>query len=86
MSHDHELLKVTTTATHGTKRFDMKDLFDVQIAIPAKDEQERIVGRLDTSETEIDDCKRQAGKLRSLKTALMQDLLTGKKRVTQLLG
>src|SRR5450432_1724043 len=42
-SHSNDLLKITTTATHGTKRFDMKDLFEVGIAIPGRDEQERIV-------------------------------------------
>jgi type I restriction enzyme S subunit len=85
LSHEHDLLKITTTATHGTKRFDMKDLFDVLIALPEKNEQARIVSRLDTSEAQIDANKKKAAKLRSLKTALMQDLLTGKKRVTPLL-
>lgn len=85
LSHEHDLLKITTTATHGTKRFEMKDLFDVLIALPEKDEQTRIVSRLDASEAQIDVNKKKAAKLRSLKTALMQDLLTGLKRVTPLL-
>jgi type I restriction enzyme S subunit len=85
VSHGHDLLKVTTTATHGTKRFDMKDLFDVDIAVPDKDEQIRIVSRFDTLEADILATKKETTKLRLLKTALMQDLLTGKKRVTLLL-
>lgn len=85
VSHANDLLKITTTATHGTKRFDMKELTDVGIAIPEKDEQERIVSRLDALEAQIDVNRKRAAKLQSLKTALMQDLLTGKKRVTTLL-
>jgi type I restriction enzyme S subunit len=76
-SQEHNLLKITTTATHGTKRFDMSELFDVS----SKEEQTRIVARLDTAESQIDANKKKAAKLRSLKTALMQVLLTGNKRV-----
>lgn len=79
------LLKLTTTATHGTKRFDMKELLGVSIAVPGRDEQSRIVQRLDTISTEISLSKKTAGKLRLLNSALMQELLTGNKRVTALL-
>jgi type I restriction enzyme S subunit len=84
-SHEHDLLKATTTATHGTKRFEMKDLFDIKIAIPEKEEQVRIIRRFDTLQSEIEGCMMLTRKLSSLKAALMQDLLTGKKRVTPLL-
>jgi type I restriction enzyme S subunit len=85
VAHQTVLLKVTTTATHGTKRFDMKDLFNVAIAVPERDEQTRIVSRLDAAESKIDVNRNQATKLRALKVGLMQGLLTGKKRVTSLL-
>ena len=79
------LLKITTTATHGTKRFDMNELFATPIAVPSKDEQAQIVKVLDKTEFLITTNKTQREKLRVLKTALMQDLLTGRKRVTELL-
>lgn len=84
-SHEHDLLKATTTATHGTKRFEMKDLFDIKIAIPEKEEQARIISRFDTLQSEIEGCMMLKSKLDSLLAALMQDLLTGSKRVTSLL-
>src|SRR5271165_1522590 len=84
-SQENNFLRITTTATHGTKRFDMKEMFDVKMPVPQKEEQTRIVTRLDTTEAQIDSNKKMAAKLRALKTALMQDLLTGKKRVTLLL-
>jgi type I restriction enzyme S subunit len=84
-SQENNFLRITTTATHGTKRFDMKEMFDVMMPVPKKEEQTRIVTRLDTTEAQIDSNKKMAAKLRALKTALMHDLLTGKKRVTLLL-
>src|SRR5262249_21397882 len=80
-----EILKLTTTSTHGTRRFDMKELFDVPIALPKNDEQREIVRRLDSSQAEIEATRKVASKLRLLKGAVMQELLTGKKRVTALL-
>jgi type I restriction enzyme S subunit len=66
VSNGSKLLKMTTTATHGTKRFDMKELFDVPIALPKKPEQTRIVKRLDAAEMEIANNRKTAAKLRSL--------------------
>ena len=80
------LLKITTTATHGTKRFDMSELFEIAIGIPEKNEQGKIVNMIDTLQAQITSNKKKNSKHRSLKTALMQDLLTGKKRITALLN
>jgi type I restriction enzyme S subunit len=85
VSQADNFLKLTTTATHGTRRFDMKELFDVVIPIPEKEEQTRVVTRLDAAEEQMDSNRKIVRKLRSLKTGLMQDLLTGRKRVTALL-
>jgi type I restriction enzyme, S subunit len=85
VSNGSKLLKITTTATYGTKRFDMKELFEVPIALPKKPEQARIVERLDAAEMEITSNRKMAAKLRSLRSGLMQDLLSGRKRVTPLL-
>jgi type I restriction enzyme S subunit len=84
VAHAHDILKITTTATHGTKRFDMDDLFAVKIAIPKPDEQAKITNAFDRFQNHINLACNHAIKLRSLKIALMQDLLTGNRRVTPL--
>jgi type I restriction enzyme S subunit len=53
---------------------------------PPVDEQGRILSVLKAQDSYLDDHIRSLGKLRSLKTGLMQDLLNGNKRVTPLLG
>ncbi len=58
----------------------------ITLAFPKKESEQTVIGE----KFEKHDClrrcyERHAGKLRSLKTALMQDLLTGKVRVTPLL-
>jgi type I restriction enzyme S subunit len=85
VSQAENVLKLTTTATHGTRRFDMKELFDVVMPIPGKEEQTRVVTRLDAAEEQIDSNRKIARKLRCLKIGLMRDLLTGRRRVTALL-
>lgn len=85
VSQADNFLKLTTTSTHGTRRFDMNELFDVVMPIPEKEEQTRVVTRLDAAEEQIDSNRKIVRKLRSLKTGLMQDLLTGRRRVTALL-
>jgi len=84
-SNGSQLLKIVTTATHGTKRFDINDLHDVSIAIPDGYEQEKICEIIDQSSLLISQCEEQLFKLQSLKTALMQDLLTGDVSVANLL-
>jgi type I restriction enzyme S subunit len=55
------------------------------VPIMGLSEQTRIVEILDSNTQKTNDYHLRFHKLRSLKTALMQDLLTGKKRVTPLL-
>jgi type I restriction enzyme S subunit len=55
------------------------------IAFPECEEQREIASRISAVELVIQNRLIQCSKLRSLKTALMQDLLTGKVRVTPLL-
>lgn len=85
-SHSMDFLKLTTTATHGTKRFDMDELYAVPIGIPKPSEQESIVRILDEQQSLIDQTHDQLAKLQSLKRGLMADLLSGDRRVTALLG
>jgi type I restriction enzyme S subunit len=75
-------LKKTTEATHGTKRFDMKDLYDLTIGIPSPDEQQRILNRLEVISSRLAKEEMYVSKLRKLKFGLMHDLLTGKVPVT----
>jgi type I restriction enzyme, S subunit len=74
-------LKKTTESTHGTKRFDLSDLYKIAIGVPTPGEQQRIIERLDTLEQRIANGTAQRDKLRLQKLGLMQDLLTGKVEV-----
>ena len=62
-----------------------EDVGQFQIPVPNPDEQSRIVGCFEKSEAVISNMIATTGKLKRQKTALMQDLLTGKVRVTPLL-
>jgi type I restriction enzyme, S subunit len=55
------------------------------VPIPKGSEQTRIAEILDLNTQEVNENQGRLRKFRSLKTALMQDLLTGRKRVTPLL-
>jgi type I restriction enzyme S subunit len=61
-------------------------LSSLQLALPSITEQERIEERLNAAENDESRVTFTLNKLRALKTALMQDLLTGRKRVTALLN
>jgi len=53
------------------------------IAVPSREEQDRIVNVLDEQFSRIDEERSYREKLQSLKTGLMQDLLTGRVRVPE---
>ncbi|MCE2959152.1 MAG: restriction endonuclease subunit S [Akkermansiaceae bacterium] len=61
-------------------------LSSLQLALPSITEQKRIEERLNAAEDDESRVTTTLNKLHSLKTALMQDLLTGRKRVTELLN
>ena len=61
------------------------DFYSLPLFLPQIDEQKLISELLRTQNADLSTESRKLAKLRSLKTALMQDLLTGKKRVTPLL-
>jgi len=58
------------------------DVIELAIALPPLDEQQRIVERAEQAENRIDLEQRHLAKLRTLKHGLMDDLLTGRVRVT----
>lgn len=82
VSNQDLFLKKTTEATHGTKRFDMKDLYDLIIGVPSPDEQTQIVLRLEVLTDQLKSEGACLSKLKKQKSGLMQDLLTGKVPVT----
>ena len=74
---------IVTTATPSLTMTQIRTLL---IAVPhSKDEQDKITARLQSTTVALDTVNSKAQKIRRLKNALMQDLLTGKKRVTAVL-
>jgi type I restriction enzyme S subunit len=71
----------------GTTRAEIsiKILRSLHTFIPPQSEQDRIVARLASIESAVESAHRTLNKIHFLKSALMQDLLTGRKRVTALL-
>ena len=78
VAYTNLFLKKTTESTHGTKRFDLNDLYKIAIGVPTAGEQQRIIKRLDTIERRVANEAGQRNKLQAQKLGLMQDLLTGK--------
>jgi type I restriction enzyme S subunit len=82
-------IRVKQFATIGVQQANVNptNLGTLLIALPSSiAEQERIIESLTAVRNTIHDISKSLSKLHSLKTALMQDLLTGKKRVTLLLN
>lgn len=71
----------------GVPTLNRNDLHYLYVTLPSnKTEQEEITMRLDSINDMIKSEQKNLKKLSAIKTALMQDLLTGKKRVTALLN
>lgn len=71
----------TTIVYISRKKFEQ-----FQIILPPKDEQQKIAQILSSQDAEKnEDIKNKLNKLKSLKASLMQDLLSGKVRVTKLM-
>jgi len=67
--------------TTGRQRASKQSLEKLRIPLPGLDEQSEIVEILETFDSRIDLSKQRKQKLERIKTGLMNDLLTGKKRV-----
>jgi type I restriction enzyme S subunit len=70
----------------AVKGINIAEVRNISFALPGKHEQRLIAERLSKVEGSVSMTSRQLRKLRSLKTGLMQDLLTGRVRVTALLS
>lgn len=77
-----KLLGLTTEATHGTKRFDMADIYACQIALPHPEEQAVIVRILESHHARLRAEEMYRDKLVLQKQGLMSDLLTGRVRLS----
>ena len=80
-------IRVKQLATIGVQQANVNptNLGTLEAAIPGSLEEQRlIVNAAFTCVVEISSIQKNLAKLRSLRTALMQDLLTGKRRVTSL--
>ena len=74
------------TVVTATPSLTMTQIRKLLIAVPKDDkEQYEITSRIRSISKALNSIETESNKLRSVKTALMQDLLTGKKRVTALL-
>ncbi|MBY0503979.1 MAG: restriction endonuclease subunit S [Bryobacteraceae bacterium] len=80
-AHRDTFLKRTSESTHGTKRFDLRELLGMVLAVPSIEEQIAVVDRLDTIGAAIDEEGRSLAKLYQQKQGLVQDLLGGRLRV-----
>lgn len=78
-------LRKVTESTHGTKKLDADQLLPVHIGLPPEPEQQAVVERYSALDARIATEKECAFQLLALKSGLMDDLLTGRVRVTPLL-
>ena len=65
----------------GSKRLNPKSFFKINIVCPSIDEQKKIATVLNTADQDIEHLKQKIEFLKQEKKALMQQLLTGKRRV-----
>lgn len=78
-------LRKVTEATHGTKKLDMENLLGMPIGVPPIAEQDGIVARQKAIDDRLENEALSLSKFQTLKSGLMDDLLTGRVRVTPLL-
>jgi type I restriction enzyme, S subunit len=66
---------------HGLLNISVSDFFETLLYLPSKNEQKRIAETLNIADTEISTLEKQLSAYKQQKRGLMQQLLTGKKRV-----
>ena len=82
VAHERLLLSKTAMSTHGTKRLPTEDLFALEIPVPTPDEQTAIALTISDMDEEISALGRRLQKARQIKQGMMQQLLTGRIRLT----
>lgn len=82
MSTEHFRFTVDNLAGGtGQKEIGVKDLLSLSLVVPDFEEQQKIAAVLSAADQEIDTLKQKLDHLKQEKKALMQQLLTGKRRV-----
>lgn len=81
-SFRYKLSSLATGTSGSMKNITKSDVRAIVIKLPPIEEQKRIAQVLDDAASEIDQLIRVISKLRTEKKALMQQLLTGKRRVS----
>lgn len=74
------------TIGQAVKGINIADVKRLTVVLPPRDEQEQIADRLQSVDDALGETVRHLHKLTSLKVGLMQDLLTGTRRVVALLN
>ena len=64
------------------QHFNVGDLRELKLVLPCLDEQRRVLNILESQSTRLEVVEQKLAQTQSLKKSLMQDLLTGKVRVT----
>jgi type I restriction enzyme S subunit len=75
-------LGLTTESTHGTKRLPPETLFRVPFPLPARAEQEVIAAALHDADALVESLEQLVAKKRLIKQGAMQELLTGRRRLS----
>lgn len=83
IAREPDVLRMVDEAGHGTGRLPTDLISQLEIEIPPLAEQQRTVEIMAAVETRMSEARRAVDKLRLLKTGLMEDLLTGRVRVTR---
>ena len=86
--YNHVVLDEMIRQSHGgvgLQHVTKEDLKRINFVVPKIEEQERVIQIAKTIDDSIETEKKYLSKLKSIKQGLMQDLLTGKVRVTHLL-
>ncbi|SMX35278.1 restriction endonuclease subunit S [Actibacterium lipolyticum] len=80
---NHEIYKIAQEGArnHGLLNVSSTDFFRAQVSVPPLAEQRKIAAVLNCAEDQIAEHAQSVEKLRTEKKALMQQLLTGKRRV-----
>ncbi|WP_299649989.1 restriction endonuclease subunit S [uncultured Tateyamaria sp.] len=80
---NHEIYKIAQEGArnHGLLNVSSTDFFRARLSVPSLTEQKLIARAIGSAEVKVDVHRRELAKLRTEKKALMQQLLTGKRRV-----
>jgi type I restriction enzyme S subunit len=76
LANEDRILGLASESSHGTKRFDLCDLKELELHHPSLAEQRRIAEILSTLDEAIERTEGLIGKLQQIKAGLMHDLFT----------